>query len=233
MRKAHIVYAHPEPQSFVASMRKTVEVSLSSSGWQTTVTDLQQSKFNPIVSDSDFNDRLRHDYLVYAKEQRHAWATETIAPEIAKEVRSLLAADLLVLVFPIYWFSVPAQMKGWIDRVMLSGTFYGGREIYEKGGMRGKKALVVASLGGREHMFGKAAIHGELKDMLRHLLQGTLGYVGYSVLDPYFAYHVPYVDDSVREGMLQDLSELTLNIDTRSIIEMPSLDKFDAQFRPI
>ncbi len=214
-------------------MRNTVVESLKLSGWQTTVTDLHQSKFNPIAGAEDFDQRVREDYLVYAKEQRHGWANKSIAPEIADEVENLLSADLLVLVFPIYWFSVPAQMKGWIDRVMLSGVFYGGRDIYARGGMNGKRALVVASLGGREHMFGPSAIHGELKGMLRHLLQGTLGYVGYSVLDPYFAYHVPYIDDDARKGMLKNLSEITRNLDVREVMDMPDLENFDAQFHLI
>lgn len=175
MKRAHVVYAHPEPQSFVAAMRDTTEAALQSAGWKTTLTDLNASNFNPVASSSDFSNRSRPDYLVYALEQRHAWETKSIDSQIAAEVTAVLESDPLVLVFPVFWFSVPAQMKGWIDRVFLSGPLYGGRRIYDRGGMRGKRALVVASLGGREHMFGPEALHGTLTGMLRHLLQGTVG----------------------------------------------------------
>ncbi|HKW84748.1 MAG TPA: NAD(P)H-dependent oxidoreductase [Burkholderiaceae bacterium] len=232
MKRAHIVYAHPEPGSFVAAMRDTTQSALEQGGWQTSLTDLQASHFKAVASASDFGDRARSDYLVYSLEQRHAWKHQCIDPEIVAEVEAVRSADLLVLVFPIFWFSVPALMKGWIDRVFLSGVFYGGRKVYDRAGMQGKHALVVASLGGREHMFGPGAIHGELKGMLRHLLQGTLGYVGFSVYEPFFAHHVPYVDDTTRAGILANLRNEVHNIDSRPVLSMPSLDNFDDEFRP-
>lgn len=64
----------------------------------------------------------------------------------------------------------------------IRGLLYGGRRIYSAGGMRGKRAMVTVTLGGREHMFGPDAIHGELEDMFRPLLQGTFVYRGFEVL---------------------------------------------------
>lgn len=232
MKRAHIVYAHPEPNSFVASMRDMTKEALEKDCWQTSVTDLQAINFDAVASADDFGTRSREDYLVYPLEQRHAWQNKTLDPQIAAEVEAVRNADLLVLVFPIFWYSVPAQLKGWIDRVFLSGVFYGGMRVYDQGGMRGKRAMVVASLGGRDYMFGPDSIHGDLKDMLKHLLQGTLGYVGYSVHEPFFAYHVPYVDSTERTGMLMNLFHAVENIDSRPVLPMPSLDDFDDQFRP-
>lgn len=231
-KRAHIVYAHPEPSSFVAAMRDIVKAALEAEGWQTSLTDLTQSNFQAVAGPDDFKTRARSDYLVYPIEQRHAWTGGGIASDIASEVESICESDLLVMVFPVFWYSVPAQMKGWIDRVFLSGVFYGGRRIYDKGGMHGKKAFVVTSLGGREHMFGPQSIHGDLNDMLKHLLQGTLGYVGYSVYQPFFAYHVPYLDDSNRLKILSELSRETRNLDKRSFLKIPSTEGFDEEFHP-
>ncbi len=232
MKRAHIVYAHPEPLSFVAAMRDTTKETLESQGWQTSVTDLYASNFNPVASAVDFGARSRPDYLVYSLEQRHAWKSETIDPQIAAEVDAVRNADLLVLVFPVFWFSMPALLKGWVDRVFLSGVFYGGKRVYDQGGMRGKRAMVVTSLGGRDHMFGPGAIHGDLQGMLRHILQGTLGYVGFSVYEPFFAYHVPYIDDSERAAILTRLADEIQSIEDRPTLTMPSVDDFDDQFRP-
>jgi len=232
MKRAHIVYAHPEPNSFVAAMRDTTRSALEQTGWQTSLTDLQANNFTAVASASDFGARARADYLVYSLEQRHGWQHQSIDPEIASEVEAVRSSDLLVLVFPVFWFSVPALMKGWIDRVFLSGVFYGGRKVYDRAGMRGKHAMVVSSLGGRKHMFGPGAIHGELKGMLRHLLQGTLGYVGFSVYEPFFAHHVPYLDDATRADILTKLGSQIQNIDSRPVLAMPSLDDFDDEFRP-
>lgn len=86
-----------------------------------------------------------------------------------------------------------AIMKGWIDRVFVSGLCYGGRRICDRGGLKGKSAMLAVSLCGRQHMFGEGAVHGDLEIMLRPILRGTLAYVGLTVLAPFVAYHVPYI----------------------------------------
>lgn len=233
MKHAHIVYAHPEPKSFVAAMRDTVKTSLESQGWQVGVSDLYAKDFNAIASADDFSSRRNPEYMVYSLEQRHGYEHGTLAGDIRAEVEAVKAADLLVLVFPIFWYSTPAILKGWIDRVFLSGAFYGGKRVYDRGEMVGKKALIVASLGGRDYMFGPGSIHGELTGMLRHLLQGTLGYVGYDVMQPHFAYHVPYVTPEARTEMLQVLADEISTLNARPILPMPSLADFDDRFVPL
>ncbi|MDM0085458.1 NAD(P)H-dependent oxidoreductase [Variovorax sp. J31P179] len=135
-------------------------------------------KFNPVASAEDFGLRADPDYCTYALEQRHGLQTGTIARDIQAELEKLLWCDLLILNFLLFWFSTPAILKGWIDRVLVSGTVYGGKRFYDHGGLSGKRALVSVTLGGQEHMFGERGIHGPFKGMLRHLLQGTLAYTG-------------------------------------------------------
>jgi NAD(P)H dehydrogenase (quinone) len=233
MKRAHIVYCHPEPRSFVGAMATTARVSLERSGWQVTTSDLYAKHFNPVASVEDFGSRSNPEHLAYSLEQRHAYQHGTLASDIVDELEPVLAAELLVLVFPVFWFSVPAMLKGWFDRVLLSGTFYGGRRVYDRGGMFGRKAIVLTSLGGREHMFGPDAIHGDLTvGMLRHVMQGTLGYVGYEVYKPLVAYHVPYVTQEMRQEMLASLDQQITALDRRQTLVLPRLDDFDAQFRP-
>lgn len=233
MKRAHVVYCHPEPKSFVGAMASTARETLLSQGWQVTVSDLYAKDFDPVARAEDFGSRSNLEHLVYSLEQRHSLEEGTLAPDIVEELEPVLEADLLVLAFPIFWFSMPAMLKGWIDRVFLSGKFYGGRRVYDRGGMVGRKAMVLTSLGGREHMFGAGSIHGELPTgMLRHILQGTLGYVGYDVLEPFIAYHVPYVTDDARRELLHSLQIQLSAIDTRASIRLPTLDGFDDQFRP-
>lgn len=232
-KRAHIVYAHPEPASFVAAMRDTTRSALEAEGWHVGISDLYAQDFDPVAKAADFGERANPDYLVYALEQRNGVKTGSLAADIRREIEAVLAAELLVLVFPVFWFSLPAMLKGWIDRVFVSGLFYGGRRIYAEGGMRGRKALVVCSLGGREHMFGDGAIHGRLADgMLRHLTQGTLGYVGYDVLEPFFAYHVPYLDEAGRRALLDRLAAHVGAVDTLPAMRLPPLADYDETFRP-
>lgn len=227
-----IVHAHPEPQSFTTALKNLAVEQLSHAGHQVVVSDLYAMNFNPVASAADFNSRKNPDYLVYALEQRINYENQTIAADIAAEVEKVKAADLIIFSFPLHWFSVPAILKGWIDRVFVSGLTYGGKRFYDQGGLKGKKALLSFTLGGREHMFGDTAIHGEIETMLRPLLRGTLYYVGMDVLPPFIGYHIPYIDQAAREQILKEYSDYLRNIEDLKPLEFPTLDQFDDKLYP-
>ena len=124
-----IVHAHPEPQSFSATLKSTAVEELRGQGHEVRVSDLYQMKFNPVASTEDFAQRANPQYCTYALEQRHGVQTGTIAPDIQFELEKLLWCDLLLLNFPIFWFSTPAILKGWIDRVLVPGSAYGGKRF--------------------------------------------------------------------------------------------------------
>jgi NAD(P)H dehydrogenase (quinone) len=232
--KALLIHAHSEGDSFVTAMRDRIERTLVDGGAGVVHSDLHAMGFNPVLSAADFGERAAPDHLTYALEQRHGFANRTLAPDILTEVDKVLAADLLVFTFPLYWFDVPAILKGWIERVFLSGPFYGGKRVYGRGGLVGKRAFAAFSLGGRAHMFGPGALHGELTmGMMRSFFQGTLGYVGLSVHDPFIAHHVPYVDDAARRAMLDDLADGVRALATRPLLAMPDLARFDETFHPL
>ena len=89
------------------------------------------------------------------------------------------------------------------------------------------------SMGGRREMFGKDGIHGELVGgMMRHFFQGTLGYVGLSVHEPYVAYHVPYVSDDDRHALLKGLRIYARGIDRVKPLRFPEPDEFDEKLLP-
>jgi NAD(P)H dehydrogenase (quinone) len=231
--RAHLVYAHPEPKSFCAAMMSATQHVLIEAGHQVTISDLYRDEFNPVASAADFVMRRDPSYLSYTLEQRHAIACDTCAPDIAREVEQVLAADCLILIFPIFWFSMPAILKGWIDRVFLSGLFYGGRCFYNRGAMAGRRALIIASMGASSHMFGPSGIHGELEPMFRHLTRGILGYVGYDVLEPFWAFHMSYVSDKERCKALDRLRQHLACLDSLPILSVPDLAGYDGQCRPL
>jgi NAD(P)H dehydrogenase (quinone) len=232
--KVHVVHAHSESDSFVAAMKNVIVAKCEERGDEVTISDLYAKQFNPVASPRDFGERKDSTRLVYALEQRHGYQSGTLAPDILEELEQVLAADLLVFTFPIYWFGAPAILKGWFDRVMLSGVCYGGRRVYGQGGLIGKKSFIAMSLGGREHMFGSEGLHGELvTGMMRHLFQGTLGYVGTTVLEPFVAYHIPYLDASERTRLLDELGGIVGSIEMRPALKVPDLTMFDDKFAPL
>ncbi len=231
--KVLIVHAHPEPQSFTATLRDLARETLQGQGHEVQVSDLYAMNWNPVASAADFTERANPDYLVYALEQREGVKGGQLAADIQAELDKLLWADLLILNFPLYWFSVPAMLKGWIDRVLVSGVCYGGKRFYDQGGLAGKQALVSLTLGGREHMFGEGAIHGPLQDMLRPLLRGTLAYVGLQVLEPFVAWHVPYISHEAREDFLRAYQQRLEGLEQEQPLVFPRLDQFDERLYPL
>ncbi|OLF53876.1 NAD(P)H-dependent oxidoreductase [Pseudomonas chlororaphis] len=228
-----IVHAHPEPQSFTAALRDQAVATLEAQGHTVQVSDLYAMGWNPVASAADFSSRDNPDYLVYALEQRLGVKSQSIAADILQELDKLLWADLLILNFPVFWFSTPAMLKGWIDRVLVSGVCYGGKRFYDQGGLAGKKALVTLTLGGREHMFGEGAIHGPLEDMLRPLLRGTLAYVGFEVLEPFVAWHVPYISAEAREEFLVAYRRRLGRLADEPAMTFPRLSQFDEALYPL
>ena len=228
-----ILHAHPEPQSFSSALYLEAKKFFEQKGDTVQVSDLYAMNFNPVASTSDFNERANPDYFNYALEQRKSLKADTIADDIKAEIAKVEAADLLILNFPMYWFSMPAILKGWIDRVFVSGKFYGGTRIYAKGGMTGKKALVSITTGGRKDMLSSSGIHGDINNILKPLLQGSLGYVGMEVFEPFHAFHVPYISAEARAELLEKWRSELENLDERKKMDMPDLSDFDEYFYPI
>lgn len=228
-----IVHAHPEPKSFTTAMKDAAVAELTALGHGVEVSDLYAMRFDPIAKADDFSARRNSAYLVYALEQRHAHETESLAADIRAEIDKLMRTDLIILSFPMFWFSVPAILKGWIDRVLISGLCYGGKRFYDRGGLRGKRMLAAFTLGGSEHMFGPDAVHGEIEIMLRPILRGTFYYVGCDVLPPFIAWHVPYVSADARSSYLTAYREHLRRLDEMRPLPFPSLDRFDERLNPI
>ena len=228
-----IVHAHPEPLSFTTALKDHAVQVLENMGHAVEVSDLYEMNFNPVASQADFNSRSNQDYLNYALEQRHASKAHDLAQEIQIEIEKVKKADLVIFSFPMYWTSVPAILKGWIDRVFVSGIFYGGKRFYNHGGMLGKKAMLSFTLGGREHMFGQDAIHGSIENLLLPIQRGTLAYVGFEVLPPFMAYHVPYITDQARQQLLEQYQQHLQNLEQFTALEFPKLEQFDDKLYPL
>ena len=228
--KTLIIFAHPEPRSFCAALKNAAAEFF---GENVEISDLYAQNFKAIADSADFLSRANPDYFNYALEQRAAQKSATLAPDIAAELAKIDRADLVLFVFPLFWYSVPAILKGWFDRVLVSGKAYGGKRIFNKGGFVGKRAALAFTLGGHKGLFGERGIHGELEILLKPILQGTLGYVGFDVLPPFVAYHIPYIDDAARQNILRDFQSYLENLENAAPLPMPDLANFDERLNPL
>lgn len=228
-----IIHAHNESQSFNTAMKNLAVEELQAQGHCVEVSDLYAMNWNPVASAADFGSRANADYLTYALEQRHNHSQQTLAADIQEELDKLLKADLVIFNFPIYWFSMPAIMKGWIDRVLISGVCYGGKRFYDQGGLAGKKAMLAITVGGQPHMLVKDGVHGELNDMLKPIIRGTLAYTGMAVLPTFVAHHVPYISQEARANLLEQYRQHLRSLETLEPLTFVSINQFDEKLHPI
>lgn len=103
---ALIVVAHHDPQSLTHSLAAQVAAGLSASGHTFEIADLAAEGFDPRYSAAD--------------QRVHRTCAEPPADVLAEQAR-IDRADALVLAFPIYWWSLPGLLKGWVDRVFVNG----------------------------------------------------------------------------------------------------------------
>lgn len=205
-----IVHAHPEPSSFNAAMGDTALETLTRAGHQVRLSDLYAMQFNPLAGPGDFLERANPDHLNLLREQRHAAGGPGYAPDIAAEHEKLFWADLIIFQFPFWWRSVPAILKGYIDRVFTLGLIYGQNAVT----LKGKKALLAFTTGGPVSESGKAEEIAWLDRQLVPLREGVLEYVGLEELPSYIAFGPAGVDQARRAEYLAEYRTHLLKLTT-------------------
>jgi NAD(P)H dehydrogenase (quinone) len=205
-----IVYAHPEPKSFNGAMRDLAVATLKKAGHAVTVSDLYAMKFNGIVDAGDFEgERSDPDFLSIAREQTHAMETGIVA-----EQEKLARAELVIFQFPVWWFGIPAILKGWADRVFARGLAYLAGRKYDTGLFRGKLAMVATTTGTSADTYAPDGIDGDILAVLWPIHNGLLRYCGFDVLPPFVAYMPGRVGADAREAYLEAFAKRLTEIET-------------------
>ena len=198
-----VVFAHPEPASFSGALKDVAVATLSALGHEVVVSDLYRLGWNPALGPGDFpGERVDDAYLDLSREQEHAARTGGHAADVAREQAKVAAADLVLLHFPVWWFSMPAILKGWVDRVFSRGFAYSAGRKYESGHFRGKRAMLCITTGTGATLYEPAGIDGDLHHVLWPIHNGILAYTGFAVLPPFAAWMPARVVAAQRAGYL-------------------------------
>lgn len=157
--------------------------TLGESGWQTTLSDLYAMDFDPREGPQHYPSRKDDEAFHTQTEQRFNADKESLPPEIEAEIQRLLDSDLLVVHFPLWWFGLPAILKGWMDRVFVYGRMYRSVMRYDKGVCAGKKMIACVTTGASEN---SCSYNGREGDTQLHLwpLLFPFRYLGFEVLQP-------------------------------------------------
>lgn len=201
--KILIVYAHPEPTSFNGAMKDVAVQTLTAEGHDVEVSDLYAMGWNAVAGPADI-DAPHSDPTRFslAREQTAAMENGTIAAGIAAEQAKLTRADMVILQFPVWWFGMPAILKGWADRVFARGFAYLPGRKYDTGMFKGKLAMVAATTGTSADTYAPDGIDGDILTVFWPIHNGLLRYAGFDVLQPYVAYMPAREDEATRARQL-------------------------------
>jgi NAD(P)H dehydrogenase (quinone) len=212
--KIFIVHAHPESRSFNAAMKDTALKVFTDQGHEVKISDLYQMRFDPVGGKSDFKTLADPDYFKYQAEQLNAFNHDLFIPEIKSEMEKLDWADLVIFNFPLWWFSLPAILKGWVDKVFAMGFAYGGgKGVYDKGVFKGKKSLLCITTGGPEIAYGYTGKNGDMDKIIFHINHGMFCFTGMDVLPPYIVYSPVRLSDEERSKRLEEYERFLMGIE--------------------
>jgi NAD(P)H dehydrogenase (quinone) len=126
-----VIVAHPRVDSLTMSLAHTYVAELEALGHQHTLHDLYCMGFNPILTSAEIAQA----------------GTRSGPAEVLQAQQDLEAADAVTVIYPLWWLSMPAILKGYIDRVFARGFAYESRRGLVHGLLTGRKCVIVTLSG--------------------------------------------------------------------------------------
>jgi NAD(P)H dehydrogenase (quinone) len=226
-----IVHAHPEPKSFNGALTRVARETLTAAGHAVKISDLYAMQWDPVSDRRNFATVANGDYFKQQTEEMRASEAGGFAPDIEQEMEKLAWCDVLIFQFPLWWFGLPAILKGWVDRVFAMGRVYGGGKWYDDGAFRGKRAMLSLTTGGPESIYSETGLNGEIHGILFPINHGILRFTGFDVLPPFIVWGPSRAGDEGRRAWLEAYRERLRALETTEPIRYPSLRDYDETFR--
>lgn len=153
------VFCHPRRQSFTGSLLEGFAAGLAEAGHEAEIADLYREGFDPVLGEDDF-----------AQFDGGEMPGDVLAEQVRYE-----RCDALVLIFPLWWYGMPALLKGWLDRVFSAGWAYRRRHDPEGSLLEPRPCLFLVSVGSSQNVMDEHHYDASLRHLWR---DGVLGYVG-------------------------------------------------------
>lgn len=220
MAKYFIVIAHPEPKSICQAIGNTAIEALEAAGHEVKVTRLYEQNFDALSTRKNYKEVKDAAHFKPPIEDAHATATNTFANDVEAEIQKLEWCDVLVFQFPLYWFSLPAVLKGWVDRVFAFSRTYSYAQMYTTGVFKGKRAILSFTTGGPGAMYTPDGFSGDINGILRPIHRGIFEFVGFSVLAPNILYAAAHGTDDDRKAFLGEWAKRVVALHEEPAIEV-------------
>uniref|UniRef100_A0A8C6LEF8 Ribosyldihydronicotinamide dehydrogenase [quinone] n=2 Tax=Nothobranchius furzeri TaxID=105023 RepID=A0A8C6LEF8_NOTFU len=228
MAKVLIVYAHQSSGSFNAAAKDLAVEVLTAQGCSVEVSDLYAMDFKAAATVDDIKGSVKDaDHFSYLRETKLAFEEGRLSEDITKEHAKIIEADLIIFQFPMYWFGLPAIMKGWIDRVLTNGFAFSTEQLYSQGVFKDKKTMLSFTTGSLESMFSPTGINGDMNVTLWPIQNGILNYCGFQVLAPQIFWAPALAAAEDRKGMLEGWRTRLQGLLEEKPLSFIPLDSFD------
>ncbi|XDT33980.1 Flavodoxin-like fold [Nakaseomyces glabratus] len=171
-----IIYAHPDPKSLNSSLLKETVGQLTSQGHEVKVSDLYAQKWKAALDSDDAPVQQEPGRSHFTFDLGLSFEKGKLPADIVAEQEKVKWADHVIFQFPLWWYAMPAIMKGWLDRVFTYGFSF---EMLPDGGigglLKGKTASIIVTAGGSEEQYTSNV---PIEDLLHPILHTLLKYCG-------------------------------------------------------
>lgn len=184
-----VIYGHPNPESFNHAVLNTYADTLREQGHDVVIRNLYELKFDPVLNGSDFE----------------ALQSGNIPADIKAEQEHISRADVLTLIYPIWWTGMPAVLKGYIDRVLSYGFAY----AYGEDGsinklLSGKRGFIINTQGSPKDYYDAIGMTEALKKTSD---TGIFEFCGIESVGHLFFGSVPQAEDEELRQMLAQVKD--------------------------
>ena len=186
MKKVVVIQGHPAHGSFGEGLTEAYARGAEAAGAQVERVALGDLDFDPVLR------------MGFGGEQE-------LEPDLVAAREAIERADHVVFEFPVWWGTLPALLKGFIDRVFLPGwAFKNTGKALPEGLLAGRTARVIATMDSPSFWYWFK--HGRAAH--RTLTHATLNYVGISKVQETTVYEVRKLDERGRKAWLERVRAL-------------------------
>ena len=134
---------------------------------------------------------------------------------------------MLIFQFPLWWFGLPAILKGWVDRIFAMDRIYGGGRWFDEGYCKGKRAMLSLTTGGGPGPFSEGEITGDINTHFNSINYGIFRFVGFDVLPPFVAWAPARIGEARQKDNIEQYVERVLAIPETEPIACRPLSDYD------
>ena len=185
-----VVVSHPRKDSLTFQAADRFVQGLTEAGHDVEILDLHGIGFDPILRGMD--------------EPDYTQPNQMFSPEVKTEMERLKKHDAVAFVFPLWWWHLPAMLKGYVDRVMNNGFAYGSNKLHHQ------KITWIALAGVTEEQMKKRNYDESITNLLN---VGIADYCGVPNSSVEFLYETLEAKPEHYENLLSQAHQLGLNYD--------------------